>query len=72
MTDSIISWKDTVDPKACNKNETTYDTVSRDPFRAPMQWNQSKNAGFTLGELWLPINNDYKCVNANHFQFKII
>lgn len=31
MTDVIISWEDSVDPPACNSNETTYYSVTRDP-----------------------------------------
>lgn len=64
MTDLIISWEDTVDPFACNKNESTYYTVSRDPERTPLQWDNSKNAGFTSGKPWLPISTNYKCVNV--------
>lgn len=65
MTDVIISWKDTVDPPACNKNETTYYSASRDPARTPMQWDDSKNAGFNKDKKpWLPINLNYKCVNV--------
>lgn len=33
MTDVIISWEESVDPPACNSNETTYYSVSRDPAR---------------------------------------
>ena len=34
--------------------------LSRDPYRTPMQWNLSKNAGFTNGNPWLPVSDDYK------------
>lgn len=64
MTDVIISWQDSVDPMACNKNESTYYTVSRDPARTPVQWDDSKNGGFTSGKPWLPISANYKCVNV--------
>ena len=37
---------------------------SRDPGRAPMQWNKEINAGFTTGKPWLPINPDYLQNNA--------
>ncbi|MCR5451301.1 MAG: alpha-glucosidase [Lachnospiraceae bacterium] len=37
---------------------------SRDNARTPMQWDDSKNAGFTTGTPWLRINPDYTYVNA--------
>lgn len=65
MTDLIISWEDSVDPWACNANEATYYSVTRDPSRTPFQWDDSKNAGFNRGKKpWLPININYKCVNV--------
>lgn len=66
MTDLIISWEDTTDTPACKKNETTYNTVSRDVVKTPFQWDGSKNAGFTTNKKpWLPISTNYKCVNVN-------
>ena len=38
--------------------------LSRDNARTPMQWNASKNAGFTAGKPWLPVHEDYKEQNA--------
>ncbi len=38
---------------------------SRDNARTPMQWDKSKNAGFTGGTPWLPIHEDYLKVNAD-------
>lgn len=37
---------------------------SRDPERSPMQWNGGKNAGFSGGEPWLPVSEDYKEYNV--------
>lgn len=38
---------------------------SRDNARTPMQWNDSKNAGFTDGEsTWLKVNPNYVQINA--------
>ena len=38
---------------------------SRDNARTPMQWDDSKNAGFTTGTPWLPVNPNYPYVNAS-------
>lgn len=36
----------------------------RDGERTPMQWDDSKNAGFTTGTPWLPVPPTYKTVNV--------
>ena len=38
--------------------------IARDHARTPMQWNTEKNAGFTTGEPWLPVNRNYLLINA--------
>ncbi len=40
--------------------------LNRDNCRTPMQWTSEQNAGFTASGAvpWLPINSDYKTVNA--------
>lgn len=38
--------------------------ISRDNARTPMQWDDSANAGFTTGTLWIKVNSNYKTVNA--------
>ncbi|MDB2225224.1 alpha-glucosidase [Halorubrum ezzemoulense] len=37
---------------------------SRDNARTPMQWTDDRHAGFTDGDPWLPVNDDYEVVNA--------
>ncbi len=37
---------------------------SRDNARTPMQWDDTPNAGFTTGKPWLPVNDNYKRINA--------
>ena len=37
---------------------------SRDNSRTPMQWSTEKNAGFTDGEPWIAVNENYKTINA--------
>ena len=36
----------------------------RDNARTPMQWSDGKNAGFTTGAPWLPVNPNYREINA--------
>ncbi|MEJ2004129.1 MAG: alpha-glucosidase [Cyclobacteriaceae bacterium] len=38
--------------------------TSRDNGRTPMQWNDSRNAGFTTGTPWLPVNENYTYINV--------
>ncbi|MGB4593529.1 MAG: alpha-glucosidase [Coriobacteriia bacterium] len=38
--------------------------VSRDGCRTPMQWNGEKNAGFTTGTPWLPVDGSYTTRNV--------
>ena len=37
---------------------------ARDSARTPMQWDTSKNAGFTTGTPWLPVYDDYETYNV--------
>ncbi|SER72168.1 glycoside hydrolase family 13 protein [Salipaludibacillus aurantiacus] len=36
----------------------------RDNARTPVQWDDSKNAGFTTGKPWIQVNPNYKEINA--------
>lgn len=36
---------------------------SREHSRTPMQWNGEKNAGFTTGDPWFPVNPNYREIN---------
>ena len=38
--------------------------ISRDNARTPMQWDDSRNAGFTTGTPWININPNYPKINA--------
>lgn len=38
--------------------------VGRDGCRTPMQWGANEHAGFTSGEPWLPLDEDYPQQNA--------
>ena len=39
---------------------------SRDNSRTPVQWNDTKNAGFTSGTPWIGIPENYKKINAEN------
>ncbi|HEX2189083.1 MAG TPA: alpha-amylase family glycosyl hydrolase [Longimicrobiaceae bacterium] len=38
--------------------------LGRDPERTPMQWDTGPNAGFTTGEPWLPLADDWRVINV--------
>ena len=39
--------------------------LGRDSERTPMQWSSEENSGFTAGEPWLPIAEDFHEVNVD-------
>lgn len=46
-------------------------TINRDEVRTPMQWDATKNAGFSTAEkIWLPVHVNYKVVNVAAQQTK--
>ena len=53
--------------EGCSKEEALdlAHRYSRDNARTPMQWDGSKNAGFTGGTPWLPVHDDYAGMNAD-------
>lgn len=61
MTDTPVPKEKIVDTYALQSRGSK---VGRDPERTPMQWNDSKNAGFSnSSNPWLPINENYLQVN---------
>ncbi|MFP4845148.1 alpha-glucosidase [Winogradskyella sp. PE311] len=63
--ETLNSWHEA---KANGKNMEKYlDLVhmqSRDNARTPMQWNSTKNSGFSKGKPWLKVNENYKTINV--------
>lgn len=66
-----------VDPAACRTNPKEYYKTSRDKVRTPMQWDSTKNAGFsTANKTWLPMSENYpfnnialqRMQNVSYFQ----
>jgi alpha-glucosidase len=44
--------------------ERVVDVAGRDPERTPMQWDATRNGGFTTGDPWLPVNPETASVNV--------
>jgi alpha-glucosidase len=61
MRDVAISPDKVQDPVEKNVPDCG---LGRDPVRTPMQWSAAKKAGFSDGEPWLPIAEDYSEVNV--------
>ncbi|WP_297076393.1 alpha-glucosidase [uncultured Enterococcus sp.] len=52
--------------KGYSKEEVllSINTKGRDNARTPMQWDETKHAGFTTGTPWLHVNPNYKTINV--------
>lgn len=47
-----------------NKYMSDLKFSSRDNGRTPMQWNAAKDAGFSTGKPWLPVNENHVAINV--------
>lgn len=59
-------WKDKVVENGANPDELMQAIYvkGRDNARTPMQWDDSKNAGFTTGTPWIKMNPNYTEINV--------
>ena len=72
MTDSKLPFNSALDPIPHKFKfvprillDTIGLTINRDEVRTPMQWDGTKNAGFSSAEkTWLPVHENYKEVNV--------
>ena len=65
LVNTELTWKQTVDPSACNTDKDRFESFSRDPCRTPFPWDTTLNAGFSnASTTWLPVNPDYTYNNV--------
>jgi alpha-glucosidase len=57
MTNVVIPPENVKDP--AEKNQPGIG-MGRDPERSPLQWDSSRNAGFTIVPPWLPVGPDFR------------
>lgn len=64
--ESIHAFKEAMERKIMSEEEmiNALKAISRDNARTPMQWDRSRNAGFTTGEPWIEVNPNYLLINA--------
>ncbi len=68
MVDNEDIPREKIQDKIVIRSETEELPETRDGARTPMQWNDSVNAGFSLGknvESWLPVHQNYTEVNVD-------
>jgi oligo-1,6-glucosidase len=61
-------YKDLVDTKIVTEEKYLLGLsyTSRDNSRTPMQWDDSKNSGFTSGTSWIKTNSNYNEINVEN------
>jgi len=58
-------YKKLMDRGVSNADAMSFlNAFSRDHARVPVQWKNTKHAGFTTGTPWLPVNDNYPEINA--------
>lgn len=66
MVNGNLSREDTIDLRALERPEENYEDLSSDPYKTPMQWDETISAGFSYNETtFLPVNPDYIEINVD-------
>ncbi|MEG1001970.1 glycoside hydrolase family 13 protein [Clostridium sp.] len=61
----INEYRDKIENGICEEEALkVLRATSRDNSRTPMQWDNSRNAGFTSGEPWIEVNSNYENINV--------
>ncbi|KFY63692.1 hypothetical protein V496_03793 [Pseudogymnoascus sp. VKM F-4515 (FW-2607)] len=61
---NFVKAKTNGDPAALARTKAAIQHLARDHARTPMQWDDSKNAGFSTNKPWMRANDNYLEVNA--------
>ncbi|MDX1630202.1 MAG: glucohydrolase, partial [Fulvivirga sp.] len=63
--ETLNSWKEAYEAGLdMNEFMDKVHMQSRDNARTPMQWDTSRNSGFTSGDPWIKINPNYEQINV--------
>ena len=65
--EAVNAWQELVEERGELTGEQMMRAIrrkGRDNARTPMQWTAGKNAGFTDGEPWMPVNPNHDRINA--------
>lgn len=61
---NFVKAKTNGDPAALARTKTAIQHLARDHARTPMQWDGSKNGGFSTNKPWMRANDNYPEVNV--------
>lgn len=66
--EALNAYREYVEEKKCFTHDEMIKNIrkaSRDNARTPMQWDDTINGGFSVGDPWIPVNPNYTEINAS-------